>query len=422
MSRAIDQAWASILERLPADSPVIRLSAAEIKRWTGLEPRLMAKFDHQGLLPPALVRHGRFLLPVRNGEYALVRGQGYHRLEPTPAPVEFPSRAEFTLKTSQQGVSEMQHLDLAYNSGILSHFLEEPVLYPTIRGRKRCPRFTLSVSGQELEVEGVQVEVDGGYEGPRMVAVVEAKIKEPPDFHIRQLYYPFRFWSQTSAKPVRCLFFTYSPSDRLARIREYRFLPAEVYASPRLVKAATYRLVARPGRLASLPSPELAVRVPQADDLRKVARLPFLVAEGLGESGHLAEALDFTRRQSSYYREACEMLGLVEGYRLTRRGARYVELGVEARHELLCRYLLELPIMRQAVVEMLLSPDRRLDNGTLEQLIREGAGLTGTTVRRRARTVRSWFSWLADTLGFVRLDPDGMQLVASPRVELLSLF
>ncbi|MGE0488279.1 MAG: hypothetical protein AB7S38_03580 [Vulcanimicrobiota bacterium] len=417
---AIAEAWQELL----AGPPPLFLSAAEIKTRTGLEPRLMAKFDHSSQLPEALARQGLFLLPVRNGHYVVLSGQGYHRLEPCPPPIDFASRAEFALKTSERGQSEMQYLDLAYNSGILSHFLDQPTLYPTIRGRKRSPRFEVTVTGVQLTVEGVQVEVDAGYEGPQMVAVFEAKLGEPDDFHIRQLYYPFRFWSQLTDKPVRCVFFTYCPEQAVYRLREYRFEPPEVYRSPILVRAAAYRLVARPGRLMDLPTTTPG-RIPQADDLEKVAVLPFLVAQGHACHEALAAALDFSPRQSAYYRDAAEMLGLFErAFELSDRGRLFVTLPVEARHELLCRSLLELDIMRQLVVEMLLSPSKSLHRDEMVSLVQRVAQLSLSTARRRCQTLLRWFGWLEKTLGFVRVDGPEVRLLVGRefRSHQLSLF
>ncbi len=406
---AIAQAWESLVTDPPFD-----LSAQEIKSRTGLEPRLMAKFDHSHLLPDALAREGLFILPVRNGHYRILQGQGYHRLEPCPQAVEFPSRLEFALKTSQQGQSEMQYLDLAYNSGLLSHFLAEPVLYPTIRGRKRSPRFEFTVGRENLVVDGVQVEVDAGYEGPRTVAVLEAKMGEPQDFHLRQLYYPFRFWSQISRKPVRPIFFTYEPETETYRFREYRFDPPDRYGPPRLVQAAAYRLIVRPGRLSTINSVE-KVRVPQADDLDKVSILPFLVSEGFRSHADLAEALDFTPRQSAYYCDACQMLGLLgSDLSLTSLGQTYVSLPVEARHELLCRCLLELPVLRQLVVEMLLSGQACLSREQADQVIQSSTGLSCSTTRRRRQTVFRWFSWLEKALGIVKVSPEGLELTLRP--------
>ncbi len=430
-------------ELLLADRPQVacfRIQATEIKARTGLEPRLMAKFDHREQLPPALRNRGLFLLPTRNGEYAVLRGEGYHTLEPCPQPQDFPSRAEFTLRTLEQGLSESQFLDLAYNSGLLSHFTGVASLFPTIRGRKRAPRFTFQVAGMPLEVEGVQVEVDAGYEGPREVVVLEAKIGDPADFHLRQLYYPFRFWSELTTKAVRPIFFTYSPQDGVIRLREYRFEPAGCYRPPVLVQAAAYRLRPRAARLplphalttGGLPSgpsrspSAAALRVPQADDLEKVAHLPFLVDQGLDVPSLVAGELGFTPRQAGYYAEACQVLGLLEvgegRFHLTGTGRDYVALDVERRHELLARLVLGLPIMQRALVEMLLSPCRRLEQAALEELVRRESGLGGSTAVRRAGTLRRWFAWLGRALGFVRAGKGAVELVSAPRVEELRLF
>lgn len=422
----LSQAWEALLAGREWRSGD-RVTASEIRERTGLEPRLMAKFDHRDQLPGALARLGLFLLPTRNGEYTLVRGQGYHALEPCPPVQDFPSRAEFTLRTLEQGLSESQFLDLAYHAGVLSHFSGVPSLYPTIRGRKRAPRFSFQVAGLPLEVEGVQVEVDAGYEGPRDVLILEAKIGEPADFHLRQLYYPFRFWSTLTDKTVRPVFFTYEPREAVIRLREYRFDPPDHYRGPVLVRAAAYRL--RP-RQARLPLPEArpgsALRVPQADDLEKVARLPFLVAEGLDDPGRLAREVGFTPRQGGYYAEACQMLGLLElregRLALTRLGQDYVTLPVEPRHELLARAVLALPIMHRALAELVLAPSRRLDQAALEELVRRESGLGGSTVSRRAGTLRRWFAWLGRALGAVRVGRNHLELVVPPRHEELRLF
>ncbi len=429
----LDQAWELLLaERPPA--ACFHLRASEIKERTGLEPRLMAKFDHRDQLPPALRRRGLFLLPTRNGEYAVLRGEGYHTLEPCPAPRDFPSRAEFTLRTLEQGLSESQFLDLAYHSGLLSHFTGVASLFPTIRGRKRAPRFNVQVAGLTLEVEGVQVEVDAGYEGPREVILLEAKIGEPADFHLRQLYYPYRFWSELTPKAVRPIFFTYAPKEGVIRLREYRFDPPESYRAPVLVRAEAYRLRARAARLPLPPTTGAwtggpgpgTLRVPQADDLEKVAHLPFLVDQGLDSPSTIADALGFTVRQAGYYAEACQILGLVGGhegsYLVTDLGRDYLGLEVEPRHELLARLVLGLPIMQRALVEMLLSPGRRLERASLEDLVRRESGLGGSTATRRAGTLRRWFAWLEQALGFVRVGRGAVELVAAPRVEELRLF
>ena len=223
MSR-LHEAW----EKIPLEGDLQIITADEIRELTGREPRLMMKFDHTSTLPPALRDSERFILPLKNGVYALLKGKGYHQPEWCGPVTEYVRQTQFELKTTSTGISEMQHLDIAFNTGLLGHFLGETTLYPTIRGRKRSPRFSFKASGHDLEAEGVQVEIDGGFEGRRSVTLVEAKIGECEDFHLRQLYYPVRFWSTHTKKQIRSVFFTYDPVDEIYRFREYEFDPPDV--------------------------------------------------------------------------------------------------------------------------------------------------------------------------------------------------
>ena len=56
------------------------IKASEIKEITNAEPRVMAKIDSSSGLPDIFKRNGYFILPIKNKEYAIVRGDGFHRL------------------------------------------------------------------------------------------------------------------------------------------------------------------------------------------------------------------------------------------------------------------------------------------------------------------------------------------------------
>ncbi len=60
---------------------------------------------------------------------------------------------------------------------------------------------------QKIEVVSVQTEVDAGYEGKENVILVEAKNSTTTNTIIRQLYYPYRQWSEHTKKEVTTLFF-----------------------------------------------------------------------------------------------------------------------------------------------------------------------------------------------------------------------
>lgn len=404
----LSQAWESI----PVEGALTLITADRVRELSGREPRLMMKFDHSSQLPAKLKNHGAFILPLKNGLYAILKGAGYHRPEPCPPALDFPRQTVFALGTTQTGLSEMQHLDEAYNSGLLSHFLGEPILYPTIRGRKRSPQFTLRFAEHLLEVAGVQVEIDGGFEGRNTVTVVEAKIGECEDFHLRQLYYPFRFWSTQTSKRIRPVFFTYDPTDGLYRLREYRFDPADVYGPPGLVKAAAYRLVEPTGPLTRALPVKRSGPIPQADRLDKVALIPFLVNEGFKTPETVAPLLEFSPRQGRYYLDAAGSLGLLErSYELSELGQEYLTCSPGIRHQLLARAVLGLPLAHEALVGLLLSDKAQMTKSDFLELARRSTvGLSPSTATRRAQTLWSWLAWAASHSPVLAVEGDRLAL------------
>ena len=151
---------------------------------------------------------GLFLLPVKNGEYAIIKGEGYVDIPEITSPVlEYKSSFPFRLTTSEIGDSEMQHLDLAFALSLIRNFVQDASLVLTIRGRKYTPEFRFLVSEFRRTARSVQTEVDAGYEGENQVVLVEAKGGNASNTIIRQLYYPFRQWQAHTSKPVSTVFF-----------------------------------------------------------------------------------------------------------------------------------------------------------------------------------------------------------------------
>lgn len=404
---SIHQAW----ENIPLKGEIQFISADEIRRLTGKEPRLMMKFDHTASLPPVLKETGRFILPLKNGEYAIIQGRGYHHPEFCGQVIDYPRKTQFDLKTTSTGISEMQHLDIAFNTGLLGHFLGESLLYPTIRGRKRSPHFAFEVEGHHLEAVGVQVEIDGGFEAKNSVTLVEAKIGECDDFHLRQLYYPVRFWSTHTEKQIRAVFFTYQVESEIYRFREYDFQPREVYGPPRLVRAAAYRIVEAPQ---DSFEPIIASRecpFPQADRLDKIAIIPFLVAEGQSSPEHLAEIFEFSSRQGRYYLDACRALGLLgSDGELSKEGESYLKCSPEIRYRVLCRAVLKLPVMQEILSNLLLAPYKSLSKSQVEIVVEQATSLSPVTAKRRSQTVWAWLGWVSRYCPALLMSPTEVKL------------
>ena len=92
------------------------------------------------------------------------------------------------------GKDAINYLLITHATSLIRTFMEDDNLVLTIRGRKRTPQFHFNVDEQEIVVDGVQIEVDAGYESQKQVVLIEAKNAKTTNTIIRQLYYPFRQW------------------------------------------------------------------------------------------------------------------------------------------------------------------------------------------------------------------------------------
>mgnify|MGYP003306230707 CR=1 FL=1 len=229
------------------------LSAAQIKKScqsfkkTGeKEPRILCKQDTRSDRPTLFAEKGLFILPKKNGSYYILRGEGYVDVPDITSPIrDYESKLDFELESSMVGDSEMQYLDFAYANSLIRTFMEDPSLVLTIRGRKYTPSFSFIVNGFALDVEGVQTEVDAGYEGKNSLVLVEAKNSKTKNTIIRQLYYPYRQWYENTGKTVYPLFFEKRiiKGEQIYYIWQYEFTNPLDYNSIHLVKSGRYRIL-----------------------------------------------------------------------------------------------------------------------------------------------------------------------------------
>lgn len=226
------------------------LSAAQIKKacqrfkQTGQkEVRILCKQDSRESRPDIFKKHGLFLLPVKNGYYNIIKGEGYFDIPPIEKEtIVYASKLTFPLDTTRIGDSEMQHLDYAYAASLIRTFMEDDTLVLTIRGRKYTPKFEFSVGKQKIKVSSVQTEVDAGYEGKNQIVLVEAKNFSVTNVIIRQLYYPFRQWQEHTKKKVATLFFDKARGEDIYSIWQFEFGDKKNYNSIKLVKSGKFRI------------------------------------------------------------------------------------------------------------------------------------------------------------------------------------
>ena len=255
---ASDSSWKKIWDDKGLDkhnfsqAPVI-VTAEEIKRscqnFTEVnekEVRILCKQDKREDRPQIFKDNGLFLLPKKNGSYYIIKGEGYVDVPDITTPIiDYHRQLDFDLESSKVGDSEMQHLDYAYANSLIRTFMNDPSLVLTIRGRKYTPLFTFKVNGFDIKTESVQTEVDAGYEGKEQIVLIEAKNSSNTTEIIRQLYYPFRQWSENTTKKVVPVFFQKRVvnNENLYYIWQYEFSDVNDYNSIQLVRSARYRIV-----------------------------------------------------------------------------------------------------------------------------------------------------------------------------------
>jgi hypothetical protein len=230
------------------DSAPFPIAAEQIKRacqdFTKVgqkEVRILCKQDSRESRPDVFIERDLFILPIKNGEYVIVKGEGYVDIPEIETTKEvYVSQLDFHLDTSLVGNSEMQHLDFAYAASLIRTFMDDNSLVLTIRGRKYTPQFSFKVGPHIINVRSVQTEVDAGYEGRTKVVLVEAKSSSARNVIIRQLYYPFRQWQSFTKKQVVTLFF--QKSGDTYSIWNFRFNDIETYNSIELVNSSKFRI------------------------------------------------------------------------------------------------------------------------------------------------------------------------------------
>ena len=247
--------WDAIFERYSIhehdfDTRPFLISADEIRdacqhfqQTSQKEVRILCKQDSRENRPQVFRERGLFILPVKNKHYAIVKGEGYVDIPTIKSPLlEYRSDSPFAREPSQVGDSEMQHLDRAYALGLVQHFVSDDSLVLTIRGRKYTSAFSLVAGGFQIDIQGVQTEVDRGYEGAEQVVLVETKSGKASNTIIRHIYYPFRQWQQHTAKSVSTLFFQRINDEY--HLWQFGFDNPDDYNSIRLLNSARYRITA----------------------------------------------------------------------------------------------------------------------------------------------------------------------------------
>jgi len=410
-------AWKDLFDELPIHEKIekfgtFHITANQIKRIGGREPRLMTKFDSRSQRPKLLAEHGITILPTTNGEYLLLKGDGYFDVPPIQQIEVYDATKIANLQTIpwQAGIrSEPQAIDTLYMASALRSFVGDSSLQLTVRGKLRSNKFSYKFQTQireeVIEVDGVQIEIDSGFEGDKIL-LLEAKFGSLDSFIVRQLYYPYRdLLASGVTKEIIPVLLVYS--NRVYSLYRFEFSAVDSYQSIRLVRQADYSLedLRTLPRLADIltnknrTAPQ-GVPFPQADDLSKVFDVTDILTAGPATKEEISERFDVDPRQGDYYANAASWLGLAEKskhrFRLTLAGRNFSKKGRIDRLVEMAQLVCEMPAFSETARAMVGgAPPTTKETA---DIISRAYPLTGSTPIRRASTVRAWIEWLANQL------------------------
>ena len=314
--------------------------------------------------------------------------------------------------------SEANAINVLIISGILNDFLETNENVSTFNGRMGTGIFDFEVdtykhNKQKITVNNAQCEIDGGFENDESVVIMEAKNVVHDDFHVRQLYYPYRLWRTKVNKPIRLVFSVYS--NMIYRLFEYRFNVLEDYSSIELVRTKNYSLQDTTITLDDLQQVRRTTTVTTDDNMLET-KIPFIQANSMDRiisllenmyenpmtPQQISELMDFELRQSDYYYNAGQYLGLFLKttdedkqvvVALTPLGTKVFKLNYKDRQLNIVALMMEHQIFADffdKVIESGELPDKKEIALEMRKLKVCGEG----QVVRRASSVYGWLKWI----------------------------
>jgi hypothetical protein len=400
---------------------VHNIKASDINKYR--EARLMAKFDHKINLPKFFSQNKLAILPDSRSSYVIGRFDCYAELpDASNDNIVEGSFPDWMQSLASNNISsESAAVLCAYHAGLISDVIEEAVDF-TIFGRMSTGEFDFSINSfsefgsvtkQPINVDKAQCEIDGGFEGVGKFAILEVKNEQVKDFHIRQLYYPYRLWSKKVSKAVVPVFLTYS--NEVFTFRVYDFEDQNDYNSIRLIRTKRFQIVPTEIEIADIRHCLAKTQVkpedpnipfPQADSFERLIDLLTRLKANGGTitQDEITTNYAFDIRQTQYYTNAGRYLGLIEWSRDSESGVYYkfTELGIQlmnkvpsARNLALIELILTHAVFRETI-NFYFSNARSPKPPEVVDIMKRVAleKLNETTMGRRAQTVVAWAKWI----------------------------
>lgn len=414
-----DTAWERLFDKYHILAEIERngqfvISANQIKEFR--EPRLMTKFDHKINLPNIFVANNLSILPITRRDYVISSFSAYKEFdEPSQDIQQTLIPAHIQSLMPQFLVSEAIALNCANACGILNDFLEEDELVPTVSGRMSSGSFEFSINTafgtKNITVSNSQIEIDAAYEGIHSLSLFEAKRDLSDDFLVRQLYYPFRVWSERVTKIVKPVFLIFS--NGTFNLYQYQFEDPQKYNSLVLVKHRKY-VIATEICLEDIENllrtvvplvQEPDISFPQADRMSRIVNLIELLNEKPMTKQDITSEYAFDERQTSYYTDAGRYLGLIDKiydedgnilFQLSSGGHRIMGLKYKERQLALVTQILMHKVFNETL-KLHLQCGKMPDKQTIIQIMRQSNLYrveADSTYLRRSSTVVGWVNWI----------------------------
>lgn len=413
-----DDAWESLFDKYHILDEIDRngqfvISANQIKEFR--EPRLMTKFDHKINLPNIFVANNLSILPITRGDYVISSFSAYKEFEePTQDVQRISIPAHIQSLMPQFLVSEAIALNCANACGILNDFLEDDELVPTVSGRMSSGSFEFdintSLGTKNITVSNSQIEIDAAYEGIHYLSLFEAKRDLSDDFLVRQLYYPFRVWSDRVTKTVKPVFLIFS--NGMFNLYQYQFEDPQNYNSLILVKQRNYVIATEicladiENLLRTVPlAQEPDISFPQADCMSRIVNLIELLNEKPMTKQDITSEYAFDERQTNYYTDAGRYLGLIDKthdedgnilFQLSTCGHRIMGLEYKERQLALVTQILMHKVFNETL-KLHLQCGEMPDKQTIIQIMKRSNLYrveADSTYLRRSSTVVGWVNWI----------------------------
>ena len=429
-SRIVDDKWEQIfvdydiLTHIQRDGFYI-ITARTINQYH--QARLMTKFDYVSSLPNIFHYNDLAILPTKRGEYMIAHFDAYERLH-TDDRALLKDRKEIVFPNWIETIapdnitSESTSINASAATGMIQHLFNEPDIVQTVSGRMSSKEFTFHINDRvrgghyTLDVENSQVEIDGGFETPDKLILIEAKNSSLETFLVRQLYYPYQLWAKQTRKEVVPVFLQYV--NDTFNFSVFTFDDVDDYSSIRLLHRQNYifggerttlsDIVDVHRRVLVVPE-DTSVPFPQANTFTKVIGIVESIwndVEGYVTLEELTLQNDFVMRQAQYYSRAAIYLELVEQtfdnrYILTALGKRYIHSKRKERNLLIAEQILKHRTFNAVFVRGLVRGTALSTRETYAYLDSQSyyqSHLSTSTRKRRASTISSWVNYLFDLI------------------------